>query len=322
VTVCIAALANSGKSLVLVTDSKVAFGEFSADGAIQKSVPIAFGQAIEVAGNDVAKFGAIINRTKARLALLPDDLNTDEAAEIVFEECKRERDRIAEAKILNKHGFDKTFRTRGKELCTSELFYDLHTKLEQVTLSLDFMISGFDAKGVAHIRFTNCETPPEDYDALGFYAIGSGAPAAMASLSYAVEHFILSAHSEVGDVVYHAMAAKFMAESATDVGQDTFVVVMHLEKGEEDHTVCRFMPVLGGDEYVKQRWKDEGAPRIPPKIAIEINELLCGPDDESKNEATLTRISPYLPKAKERLQQLRKFNLLNSQNLEMPKIKP
>src|SRR5690349_19709085 len=218
VTICIAALANNSGDLVIASDSKVAFGEFSADGAIQKDVPFGHQHVVLIAGNDVAHAGMVINR--ARQHLQGKTVSSDEISECIFRECQDERDRVAEAEILKPHGFDMaTFSTEGKDRCTETVFYDLHTELQRKTLSLDFIVAGFDAKGVGHIRFTNCVTPPQNYDSLSFWAIGTGAHAALASLSHAVEHNMLSRYDSPEKTLYNVLAAKFMAEYARDVGK-------------------------------------------------------------------------------------------------------
>lgn len=66
------------------------------------------------------------------------------------------------------------------------------------------------------MRFTNWETPPENYDELGFYAIGTGASKAISYLAHAVEYLEFTDRKSKENIAYHLLAAKFVAESAQD----------------------------------------------------------------------------------------------------------
>lgn len=293
-SVCIAGLANSGKEVVLVSDSKAAFGDFSADKAVKKDAPLAFGYAIQFAGNDAARAGIIKRRVQRELKkanpqnnLLP----ADQVAECLHQECKVELERLQEAKVLRKHGYSsEQFMKAGKELCTDSVFFDIHSELEKVKLSLDFLVAGFDAEGNGHIRYTNSMTPPEDYDSLGFWAIGRGQHSALSSISHAIENLSLSAHRDKGTVLYHLLAAKFMAESASDVGKDTSVIVISPEHRAE------FL-LLDSDEYVRQQWKKNGAPRVPKGVTEVINSLLA-PAEKAMDREYLDKAMKYTKTAK------------------------
>lgn len=294
-SVCIAGLASSGKEIILVSDSKAAFGDFSADKAVRKEAPLAFGYAIQFAGNDAARAGIIKRRVQRELKkanpqnnLLP----ADQVAECLHQECKVELERLQEAKVLIKHGYlSEQFRKAGKELCTDSVFFDIHSELEKVKLSLDFLVAGFDDEGNGHIRYTNSVTPPEDYDSLGFWAIGRGQHSALSSISHAVEHLRLSQHRDKGTVLYHLLAAKFMAESATDVGEDTSVMVLSPSHRAE------FL-LLGSDEYVRQQWKKNGAPRVPKGVAEAINILLA-PAEKAMDQEYLDKAVKYTKSARD-----------------------
>jgi hypothetical protein len=274
-SVCIAGLSNGGKELVLVSDSKAAFGDFSADKAVHKDAPLAFGYAIQFAGNDAAHAGMIKRRVQRELKKANPEkklLPADQVAECVHQECKVELERIQEAKVLRKHGYSSDqFVKAGKELCTDSVFFDIHSELEKVKLSLDFLVAGFDEDGNGHIRYTNSTTPPQDYDSLGFWAIGRGQHSALSSISHAIENLVLSVQRDKGTVLYHLLAAKFMAESATDVGRDTSVMVVSPTHKPE------FL-LLGLDEYVRERWKKDGAPRVPKGVTEALNTLLASAD--------------------------------------------
>jgi hypothetical protein len=282
VTVCIATIADHEKSICLVTDTKASFGTFSADGAVRKNVPLIYRHAVLFAGNDASQAGLIISRTKKRLQEHGyENISIDEISQCIFEECQTERDTIAEAEILKPHGYDlATFRTEGAQLCTESVFYDIHSELQKKTLSLDFIVAGFDASGHAHIRFTNCLTPPQDYDSIGFWAIGTGAHAALASLSHAVEYLRLSTYRDSQAVLFHTLSAKFMAESARDVGKDTDAMILLLCT---DEVKIRRLNPFGGIDYARKLWEEAGSPRMPPNLRDEMDTILI----DNMEQATL-----------------------------------
>jgi 20S proteasome alpha/beta subunit len=271
VTICIAAFADQGKKLVFVSDSKVAFGSFSADKAVQKTLPLGERNVLLMAGNDSARAQTVFDRSKSRFDS-ERSRDADRIAEIVFEECNAERDRIIEACVLRRRGFNwEMFRKGGRNFCTDAVYYEIESEIADVKLSLDCLIAGFDSNGKPHIRFTNCETPPENYDQLGFYAIGTGAQSAMSSLAHAVEYLGLRKQATLSAVVYHVLAAKFMSESAQDVGQDTFLMVggPGNAKDPKDKDVLTFSAFAGID-VVREKWETEGGREFqrgsPPRL--------------------------------------------------------
>jgi hypothetical protein len=302
-SVCIAGIANGGKEIVLVSDSKAAFGDFSADGAVRKIDPLFAGYVIQFAGNDPARAGAIIRRAKKRLEEIDSSgkrLPADQVAECVFQECQLELQRVQEAKVLKKHGYSyELFTSSGKDICTDSVFYDLHSELGQTKLSLDFLVAGFDEKGEGHIRFTNSATPPEDYDSLGFWAIGKGQHSALASLSHAREYLSFVQHSDEETVAYHLFAAKFMAESASDVGKETFALSISAR-----HSIRHLF--LEETDYIRAQWKQNGAPRIPKGVKP-VLKLLFGRPEEMFKPEYLEAIAKYSPRARQLLRTAKKI---------------
>jgi hypothetical protein len=302
VTLCIAAIAENGKDLVLVNDTKVSFGSYLADKAFNKNIPFIGEYALLIAGDDVAHAGAVIHRATVAARKLRE---SDEIAEVLFRECQVERDRIVEARILKKHLFDtKTFQQKGKHLCTDAVFYDIHSRMEHIPFSLDFILAGFDLKGNAHIRFTNCDTPPQDYDAIGFWAIGSGATSAIGSYCHAVEYLHTSRNAPIAEVAYHTLAAKFMAESASDVGKDTFFVALRSVQDSTTtaQTQMRFLSFWGGMEYVRKRWEKDGAPRMPKGMSQALEDLMHS-HEEGTSPEIVNRIQKYLDPARRKISQ-------------------
>jgi len=311
VTICIAALASSGEKIVVATDRKVAFGVFSADSAVQKTEPIIERNMVLIAGNDVARSGTIFNKARTRLReSWSRDANV--IAETLFEECNAERDRIIEASVLRKRGFTwEMFRKQGNSLCTEAVYYEIESEIADVRLSLDFLIAGFDETETPHLRYTNWCTPPENYDSLGFYAIGTGANSAIGSLAHAVEYLHFNKRMAVEDVVYHVLAAKFMSESAQDVGRDTFLAVAGKgipdAKTESERKNIFFLSLFGAIDFIRERWEKEGAPRVPKGITAAIKDLLVSADEIKTSEFDIfERSAKHTPEAKKLMRRFKK----------------
>jgi len=286
-------LADDEKELVLVSDQRVSFGDFSSDNAVVKTNPILPDWMALVAGNDIGSAGPIIRRARRKLRQQPGLVHeADAIAEAIYEECRLERERKIDAKVLERHKFSAdTFMAKGKKLCTEAVYYDLYSKINEVSLSLAFLVCGFDERGNGHIRLVTPDETPQDYDEIGFYAIGTGANAALSSLCHSVEHLSLNKHCNSGEVAYYALSAKFMAESASDVGDETWLVA--IRKGQQS----RYITPLYGMEYIRKTWEKRGAPRFPKGIDSAISDLMMTLEDSVKPSGIRKAIK-YSPKLK------------------------
>jgi hypothetical protein len=112
---------------------------------------------------------------------------------------------------------------------------------------------------------------------LGFWAIGTGANGAISSLAHSVEYHSMGSHSPVPDVLYHVLAAKFMSESAQDVGRGTFIAV--LEKSDK----LKFLSDTGLVK-VRKAWEQDGAPKVPNKVTELIKANLFSPGEKKKKK--------------------------------------
>ncbi len=99
VTVCIAIMCEKEDGLILISDKKVAFGITSVDKGAIKNIPLLRGCSVMIAGNDVAHAGPVISRSRQSLSS-EKEWTIEEIANVVFQECVNERDRIIEASVL------------------------------------------------------------------------------------------------------------------------------------------------------------------------------------------------------------------------------
>ena len=283
-TACIAMVASGGKEIILVSDSKVAFGDYSADDAVVKNIPFSWPWILLFAGNDISHAKAVMDRANAKADASIENgerLSGAELAELLQEEMEIERARIIEASILSRYGFTaESFRNNGKALCSESQYNDLIYRISQVELSLCFLLCGIprdaaDKKNIqdAEIWMVSPDSPPQNFDRLGFWAIGSGANAAVSSLAHDIHYHQVGRYSDSSSVLYHVLAAKFMSESAKDVGKGTFVVLVDTENK------MQFLPTKT-IERVRKLWEKQGAPRVPKGVVELISKNWMILDDK------------------------------------------
>jgi hypothetical protein len=174
-------------------------------------------------------------------------------------------------------------------------------------LSLRFLITGFDKYGKGHILVAGGDEPPTDYTQLGFFAIGSGANAALSSLLFHKSRKRMSSEMSEGVCAYLLCEAKFMSEPG-DVGRATFVALMEPPK-DQNNIEPKFVTDV---DAIREIWEAEGAPCLPNSTNARISKLIRSSTDieESRNkrreekdraEQSLNRLDPDIRKAIETL---------------------
>jgi hypothetical protein len=269
----IALLCNAEQTLVMVTDSKVDFGSYSADFATNKNVPIHKEWSVLFAGNDVEHARPIIDMASSFLRANPPQDAIDVANAV--DEAFAERLSIEITnKVLRKRGFTaESFVEKGKQKCTPSVYLSLCSRIDQIKISLKFLVCGFDHKGRGHIFLVDGESAPKSYDPVDMWAIGSGAFSAMSFLAF---------HADQGNfgklslerAVYLTVGAKFMAETAEGVGSKAAFVIIR------EHGVEGFRSVKYSDiERIRQEiWKPEGMPKLPENLEGRIGPLIVDPN--------------------------------------------
>jgi len=267
VSICIAVLCNRYKSFVLVSDYKASFGDFAADNMASKQTILFRGYSVLFAGNDVEHAAPIIERAEeilfssieaAKQKKMPTPSAVVNAVDQAYaEQIHSEINR----RVLRKRGFDvESFRETGKRKCTASAYLALCSRIDQVNISLRFLVVGFDEAGNAHIYCVDGKSAPKCYDSIGMWAIGSGANAALSSLAFYMDKAQLNPFSSTETATYLALVARFMAESSNEVGSKATDVRIH-HHGEGP----RFVP-YDRQMMIRELWEKEGAPRVPPNI--------------------------------------------------------
>lgn len=112
------------------------------------------------------------------------------------------------------------FHATGKDRIPETVYANTYSKMISYDLDADLLVVGFD--DVSHIYTVSNPGVAHDHTGLGFWAIGSGAPAALASLFARKCSF----HCHVEEVLYLVYEAKIQAEAALGVGTETDLFVI------------------------------------------------------------------------------------------------
>ena len=190
---------------------------------------------------------------------------TDPSLKQVSDACisafEAENKRLAEESILSKYDMTVEDFVKSRQLLGDSLYESLWKEIGRIKIGCDLLVCGFDGNYEGHIFIvsnptdenpsfiTHCDDP-------GFGVIGSGAYLAESTL-YAFEAVWTN---RLAIVVYQCIIAKYIAESASDVGQTTFLQVFDMYGNDFD------LPNL--EEWIRKQWLKTGKPRIP-RTALE-----------------------------------------------------
>jgi 20S proteasome alpha/beta subunit len=286
-SICIALLSKNRKTVVCVTDERVAFGHsFSSDTIAQKTQGLYVHWVALVAGIDTEYADLIIQSARRNLSAHVARTNRpptgEEVADALQQSYWRKLDELIEYQVLRRHKVTaEKFLRDGKRLFTPTIYDNLRNRMEKVVLRLQFLVCGFDEKHDGHIYIIDGKTPPGTCDSIGMWAIGNGSNSALSSLAFHADKHGLSLYSALEQSIYCALEAKFIAESAQDVGsKGTFVSILEPGNAQfmSDHGVAA----------IKKKWERQGAPKIPKSALDLIPKLLYGAKPKSKEEAMRT----------------------------------
>lgn len=227
-TVCVAAVCDDGKALILVADKMVGRGYVTSDLDITKMRPLHKDWWILFSGDDLSPVFDIIDYAKDALhnehKLVPDDPASLravlKAVESGFEKKRLEE---AEALYLKPIGWRmNTFRSKGHVALPNAA--QIHSDIERFSLPIELLVAGFDG-GSAFIfdlmGYGDNRGIANRADIPGFKAIGSGSTVAEFMMYYRD----FSPKEGVREAVYQAMEAKYYGEQASGVGERTDLFV-------------------------------------------------------------------------------------------------
>jgi 20S proteasome alpha/beta subunit len=285
-TCCIAAICEADAKIVTASDQKLDFGQFSIDGVTVKNEPIYPDWSMQISATDVGALWPMFSYTKRILCA---NLIEERAQKRIGKSANRVRDAVrdaygtlrgeaAEAQILSAYNLDmETFLRDGRSKFGEAMFRSICKRIEKVWLGeFDLLISGFDSSGEAHLQTFGHDGVSRDWDATGFYAVGSGSPSALEILSF----HSYNRMSSLEECVYRVCEAKFMAQRASGVGEKTFVYVF----GPGPEAENRKYILESDTEEIKSAWRDAGCPRTPPEIIKKIPGMVLTLEESIKRE--------------------------------------
>jgi hypothetical protein len=298
-SVCIAALCERRSIVVTACDMLATLGSTASDVAVFKNEVLFPRWAILTAGEDTEHIDPIVRRARQLLSRKYQHKSPEQVAEKLTQAYQEGIQAQIGAKVLAKYGFTpRTFHDQGKKKLTASVYNMLAAKIALITIRLQFLVAGMGTDKKGHIVGLMGEEAPVSYDKLGYWAIGQGAPMALASLGFFNRQFRLSGHSSIGECVYQVLAAKFMSEVTKTVGNRTFVAIYGPGEGE-----ARFIS-MADQQRIKDAWEEEGAPRIPSKIVQQIPGMILSYAGDPANDpqrqkeladwAEMLRIRPWL----------------------------
>jgi 20S proteasome alpha/beta subunit len=277
VTVCIAAIANYGQSIVIATDQMLTMGWAKADEGTLKILGVHANWAAMYAGSveHVAPVLTSIRRQLEAKGQDPTYTEVEQAAVKAYHERLREERTNT---VLGSYGLTlEEFLAGGPQRFGDTIYSQWLAEMDKVTLGspegISLLVAGYDGSGGPHIFSVDHPGNVKNHDIQGFWAIGSGQYGALSSL------FFHSYNKKTlpEETVYHVAAAKFMAEeSSSAVGKTTSLLIIEWEPPggvmalEGKVRVRELMNVEG----VKKIWKTGGRPRIPRKLHERLKTLL------------------------------------------------
>lgn len=256
-TLCIAAFVNMDEGIMALADNKFDLGSTSGEGA-GKIRAVNRGWVAMFAGDDTTQAPRIHARVVDVLTGVDADQPLVEKAFInAYHETLVEK---IENAVLSPYGLRLSeFIQSGYKQFGPDSFAQIRQEIAAVEIGCECLVFGFDSLKKPHIFTIGKRGLPESYNHLGFWAIGSGADAAVNSLFF----HDYSRAMPVYEVAYHVCAAKFIAERA-ELSKVTHAFILR-----PDGYVTGV-----NDVVVRELWEREGKPRTPTDLEGSVKEYL------------------------------------------------
>jgi len=266
VTVCIAGMCSGLDEIVVCCDSMISTIDTSADTMALKLRPIHKNWVLMFAGEDIAHIADIEEFLNIHL----DDkkpLKLSEISSIIKEAYQTVRTEVCEDTYLRsfKLSIDE-FLKKGKKYFTESIFSSIFYEIDRFSLLCTILVAGFDDKGMPHIFTVINPGVVQNYDHVGFWAIGSGQNSALSSLFYSGMNIMTGPEK----AVYKIYEAKLMSETALGVGKETV-----LTKFSKDKSVFSLKIFLENDlKELRKLWEEKGKPRFPTEANKVVENIL------------------------------------------------
>jgi 20S proteasome alpha/beta subunit len=238
-TVCVAALTDDRKTVVLVADKAITYGGYfrpavqAESGGIQKMLSIGDSTWKALMSGNATATELIIRRAGLRLAAQPDLAGSlDSMMETVKTAYQEARDQGVDDEVLRPRLLTKELliaRPSTLVPLDSQHFGDVAKRVADFRMGCDLLVCGFDAQGTGHIFSVHDPGVVNSHELEGYYAIGIGAESAISRLAW---HYAEPSDSlDFG--LYQTLAAKLCAQSIQGVGWGSDMWVMLPDRTEK-----------------------------------------------------------------------------------------
>ena len=228
-TVCIGAICDAGKAIVVAADRMMTFGapmNLQAEGAVRKIIPLADNVVLLFSG---AVPDAEALAQSARASAKDGASNLRQIADATaagYQALKRNKVEDSILRPLLGIEFPQ-FQQLASQSASSQVLSQLLGMISQHNLGLDAIIAGIDDEH-AHLSVVTHPGTIVPLDLVGFSAIGSGGMHALVRLSLGRQRKELS----VPETIFNIYEAKKASEVAPGVGKVTDIAVL---KGKTVH---------------------------------------------------------------------------------------
>jgi len=224
-TVCIAALCDNRKAIVLAADKMVGSHAIESEAEIHKVLSLHKDWRVMLAGNDISPAFGIIDSVKKKLQK-SGGLTVQEVEHAVVESYREKRLADATSQYLAPRGLTlEAFNSVSSNVLPESLRLSLDSAIENHRLELELLVAGFDRGGQGHI-FSICDFDNRGaarrFDIPGFQAIGSGSHGA----NYLMMYRSLSPALPIRWVLYLVLEGKYFGELASGVGPRTDLYIL------------------------------------------------------------------------------------------------
>ena len=220
-TLCIAALADDRKTIVMAADRIISVPFIESELDIFKIMPIHENWWAMLAADSLPGAFPVIDGVRAQWEPQTDE-KVENVVKLVSDLYQHERRARAEAQFLVPRGLTvDSFLAHGKEWLPEITFRELDMAMSNYNLGLSLLVCGFDRNKLGHIFTVGNPGTAQRLDIPGFHAIGSGYYGA----EYMMFYRELSPATTCHEWLYYIYEAKAFGEMAGAVGMETELLV-------------------------------------------------------------------------------------------------
>ena len=229
-TVCVAALCEDRKTIVLVSDRLISYSFVQSEPEVGKRLSLHKNWHVLMAGDDIDPIFDIVDLAKEKLKDIPAPSLATVKAEM-FDAYKEIRRSIAEARYISPRGVSlDNFIKEGMKWVPESDYLERVGKVDEYELRVELLVAGFDEHKVGHVFSIESDDNrgyPRSHD-VGFYAIGGGSTNATFFMTFRAVSFSTTAR----EMVLYALEGKYWAEEATGVGEDTDIRIIRADEDD------------------------------------------------------------------------------------------